>query len=114
MSGGVKVTLRAFEKDGETWNAELALEYAAGHPQFESYEEQKWLRDTRVRLVSPQGKPLDPDSEEVVASGRFVTATYRFKTAADPRGKGWSLVCDTPGPLTEVTVPFTLKNIAIP
>ena len=114
VAGGVKVTLKAFEKDGETWNAELALEYPAGHPTFESFEEQKWLRDTRLRLVSPLAKPLDPDSEEVVAAGRFVTATYRFKTNADPRGKGWSLVCETPGPLTEVTVPFTLKNIAIP
>jgi hypothetical protein len=50
----------------------------------------------------------------VTASGRFVTATYRFRAVGDPRGKGWSLVCETPGPLVEVTVPFTLKNIAIP
>jgi hypothetical protein len=113
-AGGVKATLRSFEKDGDTWHAELALEYPANHPTFESFEEQKWLRDTRLRLVSPAARPLDPDSEEVTASGRFVTAIYRFKTGGDPRGKGWSLVCHTPGPLAEVTVPFTLKNLPIP
>jgi hypothetical protein len=111
---GVKVTLKTFEKDGETWNAELAMEYPADHPHFDSFEEPKWLRDTRLRLVSPQAKPLDPASEEVEVSGRFVTVTYRFKAAGNPRGKGWSLVCETPGPLREVTVPFALKNIAIP
>jgi hypothetical protein len=111
---GVKLTLKAFEKDGDTWNAELALEYPTGHPYFESFEEQKWLRDTRLRLVDPNAKPIDAASEDVNASGRTVTALYRFKVAGNPAGKGWSLVCETPGPLTEVTVPFELKNIPIP
>ena len=114
---GVKVTLTAFEKDCDTWNAELAMEYPKNHPDFYSYEQAaglKWLRDTRLRLVDPDAKPIDAASEDVNASGRTVTALYRFKVAGNPAGKGWSLVCETPGPLTEVTVPFELKNIPIP
>jgi hypothetical protein len=110
----VKVTLRSFENSGNTWDAELTLEYPKNHPFFESFEEQKWLRDTRLKLIGPNGMPLNPDSEDVNASGRTVNATYRFKVAGNPLGKGWSLVCETPGPLTEVKVPFTLKNIPIP
>lgn len=111
---GVKVTLKSFEKAGNTWDAELSLEYPANHPNFESFEEQKWLRDTRLRLVSPQGTPLDAESEDVTASGRFVAATYRFKVAGNFAVKGWSLVCETPGPLVELRVPFELKGIPIP
>jgi hypothetical protein len=113
--GGVKVTLKRFEKEDDVWHAELALEYPTNHPEFESFEAQKWLRDTRLQLVSPAAKPIDPASQESgLPLGRFAEVTYRFKVAGDPRGKGWSLVCHTPGPLAEVTVPFTLKDIPIP
>ena len=61
----------------------------------------------------PEGKPLDPDSEEVLASGKTVSATYRFK-GANPKAKGWGLVYVVPGPLVEVTVPFKLENIPLP
>jgi len=111
---GVKVTLQSFTKTDQTWEAELELLYPESHPFFESFEEQKWLRDNRARLVSPAGKPLDPDSEDVTAAGRKVIATYRFKTKDNPAAKGWVLVCETPGPLAEATVPFTLKDIPIP
>ena len=115
---GVKVTLNTFEKDGDTWEAELALEYPANHPDFDSFEKSaglKWLRDTRLQLVTPDAKPVESSSEDPgQPSGRFATLTYRFKVGGDPTGKGWTLVCHTPGPLTEVTVPFELKNIPIP
>ena len=114
-AGGVKVALKRFEKEDDVWAADLALEYPEGHPQFESFEAQKWLRDTRLRLVSPDGKPVEAASQEAGQPlNRSAEITYRFKVAGDPRGKGWSLVCQTPGPLTEVTVPFTLKDIPIP
>jgi hypothetical protein len=111
---GVKLTLKSFEKTNNTWDAELLLEYPTNHPSFESFEEQKWLRDNRLTLIGPGAKPLEADSEDVNAGGRFVSATYRFKVAGNPVTKGWSLVCETPGPLMEVKVPFTLKNIPIP
>jgi hypothetical protein len=110
----VKVTLQSFENSGNTWDAELTLEYPKNHPFFDSFEAQKWLRDNRLRLIDSKGTPMDPASEDVNASGRTVNATYRFKVAGNPMAKGWSLVCETPGPLTEVRVPFTLKNIPIP
>jgi hypothetical protein len=113
---GVKVVLKSFAKVAGFWEAELEMAYPEGHPNFESFEEQKWLRDTRLRLVGPDGKPFEPDNDDVIASGRNVAATYRFKllSTMNPTGKDWSLVLETPGPLKEVTVPFTLKNIPLP
>lgn len=113
---GVKVTLASFGMVGGTWDADLELTYPESHPNFESFEEQKWLRDNRLRLVGPNAAVYEPESEDANASGRKVGATYRFKLpgGANPTGKGWSLVCDTPGPLSELKVPFTLKNVPIP
>jgi hypothetical protein len=111
---GVKVVLASFAKVGDTWNADLELTYPKGHPTFESFEEQKWLRDNRLRLVAPANRTIEPESEDVVASGATVQATYRFKVAGAAPGNGWSLVCETPGPLVEMKVPFTLKGIPIP
>ena len=102
-----------FDETTKTWDVELELVYPPGGPEFESFEEHKWLRDNRLQLVSPDGKPVDPDSEDVVASGKTVNATYRFK-GANPKAKGWSLVYVVPGPLVEVTVPFKLENIPLP
>jgi hypothetical protein len=113
---GVSARMKPFTFDDttKTWDVELELAYPPGGPEFESFEEHKWLRDNRIQLVSPQGKPFDPDSEEVLASGnRKVTATYRFKVA-NPKAKGWSLVYVIPAPLVEVTVPFRLENIPVP
>jgi hypothetical protein len=115
----VSATLKplSFDESTGTWDSELVLEYPTGGPVFESFEEQKWLRDNRARLVSPDGKPHNPDSEEVVigaAKDRLrVTATYRFK-GVNPRAKGWSLVYEAPSPLVEVVVPFKLENIPVP
>ena len=87
----------SFDETTKTWDVELELRYPPGGPEFESFEEHKWLRDNRIQLVSPQGKPVDPDSEEVLASGKSVSATYRFK-GTNPKAKGWSLVYVVPGP----------------
>lgn len=113
---GVSVVLRSFEKVAGLWEAHLELTYPEGHPGFESFEEQKWLRDTRLRLIDPKAAVFEPDNDDVNAAGRNVAATYRFKllAAANPLQPGWTLVCDTPAPLTEVKVPFVLKNIPLP
>jgi hypothetical protein len=109
----VTITLKplAFDDTTKTWDVNLELEYPAGGPVFESFEEHKWLRDNRLQLVTA-GKPTDPESEDVVASGRKVTATYRFKM--NPMAKGATLVYQAPGPLVELTVPFKLQNIPVP
>lgn len=113
---GVQITVESFEKIGGMWEAKLELTYPEGHPNFESFEEGKWLRDNRLRVVGPDAAVYDPDSDDVVASGRRVSAIYRFKLLANanPLANGWSLVCETPSPLMEVKVPFVLKNIPIP
>lgn len=103
----------SFDETTKTWDVELELVYPPGGPVFESFEEHKWLRDNRLQLVSPQGKPFNPDSEDVVASGNTVSATYRFKNV-NPKAKGWGLVYEAPAPLVEVTVPFKLENIPVP
>jgi hypothetical protein len=114
MQDRVTATLKAITRDDttKTYDVELELLYPEGMPVFESFEEQKWLRDNRLQLLSPMGKPVESESEEVSANGRRVSATYRFKT--DPRAKNWSLVYDTPSPLVEFAVPFKLQNIPIP
>lgn len=109
-----KVKPFTFDETTKTWDVDLELLYPSGGPVFESFEEHKWLRDNRLQLVSPQGKTTNPDSEDVTASGNKVFATYRFKDIANPKAKGWSLVYEAPGPLTEVTVPFKLENIPLP
>ncbi|MFO0824717.1 MAG: hypothetical protein U0792_16630, partial [Gemmataceae bacterium] len=113
---GVTITVESFQKIGGMWEAKLELTYPEGHPDFESFEEQKWLRDNHLRLVAPNADVYEPESDDVVASGRRVSAIYRFKMLAkqNPTENGWSLVSETPSPLREVKVPFVLKNIPLP
>jgi hypothetical protein len=110
----VQATLRSIAKPDKSWEVDLELVYPEKHPPFESFEEQKWLRDNRLHLISPAGKPTEPESEEIAASGRRVMATYRFPGTLDLRGKGWALAYETPSPLLEFKVPFELKNIPLP
>lgn len=110
----VTATLKGVTKVDKYWEVEMEVVYPEGHPVFESFEEQKWLRDNRLLLVSPQGKLTEPESEEVAAHGRRIAATYRFPAAINPTANGWTLLYETPGPLVEVKVPFELRNIPLP
>lgn len=114
MEERVTVTLHSFTKEDNLWEAKVSLLYPAGHPVFESFEEQKWLRDNRLQLVTPAGKPVEAENEEVTPQGRSVVAVYRFPGSLAPMGKGWSLVYETPSPLIEVAVPFVLKDLPLP
>jgi hypothetical protein len=108
-------TLKGISKPDKWWEVELELQYPKDHPAFESFEEQKWLRDNRLQLVSPEGKPIEPESEVIEVHNRHrVVCTYRFPGNLNPLAKGWSLNCETPGPLVELKIPFELKNIPIP
>lgn len=112
---GVTVTLKEIARPDNTWDVKLELQYPSDHPAFESFEEQKWLRDNRIRLVAPNGaKTSEPESEEIGVHGHRVVATYRFPGTMNPRAAGWALSYETPGPLMEFKVPFELKNIPIP
>lgn len=113
-AGQVGIMLRSFERAGAFWEAEVELLYPPGHPVFESFEEQRWLRDSRLRLIGPDGRPVEADSDDATVAGRRAVLTARFKTAADPTRAGWSLVCETPSPLVDTTVRFGLKDIPLP
>lgn len=113
-AGQIAVTLRSFERAGPFWEAEAELLYPPGHPIFESFEEQRWLRDSRLRLIGPDGRPVEADSDDATVAGRRAVLTARFKTVADPTRAGWGLVCETPSPLIDTTVRFGLKNIPLP
>lgn len=112
----VTATLKSIAKPEKTWEIDIEVVYPEGHPIFESFEEQKWLRDNKVQLVPPPGagRIAEPESEEVSAHGRRIIATYRFPGNLTPLAKGWSLVYETPSPLVEVKVPFELKGIPLP
>lgn len=111
----VEVTLKSIARPGKFWEVEMELQYPSDHPAFESFEELKWTRDTRVQLVDRNRKPFDPESDDVLIShGRRIVATYRFPGNLNPLDKGWSLACETPSPLVEFKVPFELKNIPLP
>lgn len=117
---GVTATLKRFERDEKTWEAEIELLYPEGMPAFESFEAASWLTQNRLRLVSPDGsKVFAPDDYEIPQAGRRVVAVYRFKEdaakgLANPNAKGWSLVYETPSPLVEFRVPFELTDIPLP
>lgn len=112
----VNVTLKSISKLDKFLEVELELIYPENHPVFESYEEQKWLRDNKLLLVSPNGKSIKPESEEIDRNGRRgrIVATYRFPGDINPLAKGWSLIYETPSPLREFMVPFELNNIPLP
>lgn len=116
--GNVAAVLRRFEKDENTWEAEVELTYPPTIPEFESFE--TWTTENRLRLVSPDGsKSYPPDSHAINAVGRKVTATYYFKEdpqkgLVNPASKGWSLAYDAPSTPIEFRVPFELKDIPLP
>ena len=115
----VTASLRRFEKDEAVWEAEVELTYPAGQPRFESFEETAWLSQNRMQLVPPGGgAAFAPADHQVLEAGRRVVVVYRFKEdaakgLANPKGKGWSLVYETPAPLVEFDVPFELKDIPL-
>jgi hypothetical protein len=117
---GVTASLRRFEKDEAVWEAEVELTYPADQPRFESFEEGAWLSQNRMQLIPPGGgKAFVPDDHQILEAGRRVVVVYRFKEDAAkgltfPKGKGWSIVYETPAPLVEFNVPFELKDIPLP
>jgi hypothetical protein len=123
LKGQVTATLKrfAFDKDTNTWVAEVEAVYPPGQPQFESFESEWWLAENRLRLLAPGGAAYLPESPEYELrdGGRRLVAVYRFKADAlkgltNPPGKGWALEYVTPAPLVEFRVPFELKDIPLP
>lgn len=115
---GVTVTLHPVKRTAKRAEFRVELEYPASHPEFESF--QQWSGTNQFRLYPPTDRaglpPTDFSSSE---SGRRVRSDYSF---AGPNGaafdlpdlKGWRVVYQTPCPMAEQEVKFTLKGVVLP
>lgn len=110
--------LTGWQKDGDTWIADIDVAYPPELPEFESFEAAALASANRVRLVGPGGKAFAPDDKAVSVVGRRVSATYYFKEdpAKGPAnvGRGWALEFDAASTPVEFRVPFELKEIPLP
>ena len=115
---GVKVTLAPAKRDGKAVRFDFALEYPAGHPEFESFEQ--WASANRLKLYPPENRAgLEPTDYATNEAGRRIAAGYSYDPpAAKPNLfadlKGWRAVYETSGPMSVRTVKFELKGIALP
>jgi hypothetical protein len=117
---GVTVTLKPVKATDRRTEFTFDLRYPPSHPEFESF--QLWPTANRLRLIAPDNRTTHechPDDSSVDANGPRARADYFFP-AAGPRAvpladrKGWRAVYETPCPMTEQTVRFTLKGIELP
>lgn len=111
---GVAAVLKSVEKDDDTWEYRLELDYPPNLPKFESFE--SWTHLNRLRLIGPGNKSFVPDDSEVLTQGSRITATYRFKEKpglVNPT-KDWRVIYEAPAAPIEFTVPFELKDIPLP
>ncbi len=112
---GVAFTLPTPRKIQDRWDVPVELVYPPSKVEFESFEAGVWLSRNRLQLIDPAGKPLNPINEDFRESPGKANLVYRFPAAKVPDGRaGWSLVYETPSPLVEFDVAFTLSNIPLP
>jgi hypothetical protein len=117
----VTASLKRVQKKDDTWEIAVEVNYPPNQPVFESFQGEWWLRDNRLTVRSDTGKAFVIDDYEIPMpdSPRPLVAVYRFKEDAakglgNPTAKGWSIVYETPAPLSDVKIPFELKNIPLP
>jgi len=113
----VEATLKSVEKDEQTWEFRIELNYPPNLPRFESFE--SWTHENKLRLVSPNKASFTPDDSEVLTQESRVVTVYRFKEDAkrglvNPAAKGWKLTYEAPSPPLEFAVPFELRDIPLP
>jgi hypothetical protein len=109
---GVGVNIKRFAKDGTFWTVDIDLSYPPDGPIFESFET-FWLSRNRIALVSPTGKKITTDNDEINGS----SIRYRFKETDEFKPgnlKDWKLEYETTGAMREVTVTFELRGIPLP
>jgi hypothetical protein len=123
---GVTVNIRELRTEGEEgeqiWTVGLLLEYPPGGPSFESF--QSWLVNNEICLEKEkaglkQRFPFNLGYENDEEVENKAAVRYRFGDDPDKNlnlGKlsDWKLVYRTPGKITEIAVPFELKDIPLP
>ena len=113
---GVAVTLHPAVTLDTGVRFAVALEYPEGHPEFESF--QLWSGSNVFRLFGKNdatGRTTKEYSGE--ERGRRIDLDYTFArppAAAAPDLTGWRVVYETPCPMAEQTVTFTLKGVELP
>ena len=112
---GVTFTLQPPRKIQDRWDVPVELVYPPSKVEFESFEAGVWLSRNRLQLIDPAGKPLDPINEDFREAAGKANLVYRFPAGKVPADRtGWSLLYETPSPLVEFDVAFTLSNIPLP
>lgn len=115
---GVKVTMKPIRKLEKRAELGFELEYPPSHPEFESF--QLWAGMNKLKLIGPDNRTtLTPSDFSTDENGRRVRADYNFshpngQAFSLPNLKGWRAVYQTPCPMVEQTVTFTLKDIELP
>lgn len=112
---GVKATLTKVVKREDVWELQVAYEYRTPPPHFESFE--SWTNRNTFQLVTPKKTAAaEVANYDIVTNDRHVAAAYRFNArAVDLTNRaGWAVRCETPAPLIEFPVKFTLRNVKLP
>ena len=105
---GVDIDLTRFEWKKNAWVADIQLHYPQGGAEFESFETY-WLSRNRLTLIAPDGKTrVTVDDPEINGT------SLRYTIKAPGNLAGWTMEYETPAPMREVPVAFTLKGIALP
>ncbi len=109
---GVSVTLKPIQHAGKRTDVKLELEYPASHPALESFEQ--FTFNNQLRLIHPvKLTETSPQDYQLLESANKVNATYYYEGILENL-KGWKMVYETPSPLKNVELNFTLKNLRLP
>lgn len=110
---GVNVTLKPIKSANGQMEASFDLEYPPSHPEFESF--QAWAATNKIRLIDPANTAFKTDDYNTAEHGRKISASYFFPAPKGPLNlKGWRAIYETPCPMVEQEVRFTLKDILLP
>ncbi|MCU0702785.1 MAG: hypothetical protein MUF18_02220 [Fimbriiglobus sp.] len=112
---GVRVTLQPAQKLEKGVQFAVSAEYPNTHPEFESF--QFWHGSNTFRLFPPNDRTgRKPTDQNLGEGGRRPSAEYAFTGMAAPPDdrKGWRAVYETPCPMAEQEVKFTLKALKLP
>ena len=114
----VTVKLKPIQRTGTRTDVKLELEYPASQPALESFEQFTW--NNQLRLLQPEKLTAHrPKDYQLLENANKVNATYYYEAPNANKDifanlKGWKLVYETPSPLKNVELNFTLKNLRLP
>ena len=108
----VSLSLQRCIRRGSFWLVDLAIQYPADSPVFESLETY-WASRNQITLIAADGTKIRTENEEINGSA----LRYRFKESPLLKNETlpqWRLEYDAPGTLHEVPIHFQFKDIPLP